>query len=135
MKKRDKSKRYVMNLLLEVMPKRKQKFLYNITKKELDKAIRDVFKTEWKSTSMPPINSHWHDKSLDVSRPLTPSESFRMEIMDLSDPRKGFITMKLPCGTTVQIQNDTLYDEIGQFNSSLLKEQEVIKGPKKKLKI
>lgn len=135
MKKRDKSKRYVMNLPLEVMPKRKQKFLYNITKKELEKAIRDVFKTEWKFASMPPINSHWHDKALDVSRPLTPSESFRMEIMDLSDPRKGFTTMKLPCGTTVQIQNDPLYDEIEQFNSSLLKEQEVIKGPKKKLKI
>ena len=114
MKKIDKSKRYVMNLPLEVMPKRKQKFLYNITKKELEKAIRDVFKTEWKSASMPPINSHWHDKALDVSRPLTPSESFRMEIMDLSDP---------------------MYDEIEQFNSSLLKEQEVIKEPKKKLKI
>lgn len=113
MKKRDKSKRYVMNLPLEVMPKRKQKFLYNITKKELDKAIRDIFKTEWKSTSMPPINSHWHEDML-AMQPKTPTESFRFEILDLSDP---------------------MYDETEQINSSLLKEQEVIKGPKKKLKI
>lgn len=135
MKKRGKTKGYIMNLPKEVMPKRKQKFLYNITKKELEKAIRDVFKTEWKSASMPPINSRWHGKALDVSRPLTPSESFRMEIMDLSDPRKVFTTMKLPCGTTVQIEDDPLFDEVGQFDSSLLKKQEVIKGPKKKLKI
>ena len=135
MKKRDKSKKYVINLPLEVMPKRKQKFLYNITKKESEKAIRDIFKTEWKSTSMPTINSSWHDKALDISRPLTPSESFRMEMIDLSDPRKEFITMKLPCETTVQIQNKPLYNEVVQLDLSLLKEQEVVKRPKKKLKI
>lgn len=87
MKKRDKSKRYVMNLPLEVMPKRKQKFLYNITKKELEKAIRDVFKTEWKSASMPPINSHWHDV-MPAMQPKTPTESFRFEILDLSNKRE-----------------------------------------------
>jgi len=93
MKKRDKSKRYVMNPPLEVMPKRKQKFLNSITKKELEKAIKGVFKTEWVSRS---INSPWHDAVLDVSMPLTTSESFRMEMFDLSDPRKKQETIKGP---------------------------------------
>lgn len=98
MKKRDKSKRYVMNLHLEIMPKRKQKFIRKATDKEIKKAIRDVFETNWTSTF----------------RPLTPSESFRFDVINFSDPS---------------------YDEDERIDLYKLDKKVKEAGPKKKLKI
>ena len=85
MKKRDKSKRYSMNLIKDVVFKRKEnksyKILYEVTKYKLEQVIREVY------SSYTPINSHWHDDML-AMQPKTPTESFRFEILDLSKKRE-----------------------------------------------
>jgi hypothetical protein len=82
MKKRDKTKAYKMGLPLEIMPRRKKKVLYPaLTKAVLDAVIKEVF------ASAPPMNSNWHDQWI-AMQPKTPTESFRFEIMDLSEKRE-----------------------------------------------
>jgi hypothetical protein len=85
MKKRDKSKRRSMNLIEDVVFKRKEnksfEILNEITKDKLESAIRKVF------SSQPPIDSHWHDDML-AMQPKIPTESFRFDILDLSKNRE-----------------------------------------------
>ena len=82
MKKRDKTKAYKMNLPKEIMPRRKKKEMYPaFTKAVLEATTREVF------NRMPPTQSHWHDDML-AMQPKTPTESFRFEILDLSEKRE-----------------------------------------------
>lgn len=82
MKKRDKTKRYIMSLPKEIMPRRKKKEIYPaFTKAVLEATIREVF------NRTPPMQSHWHDDML-AFQPKTPTESFRYEILDLSKKRE-----------------------------------------------
>jgi hypothetical protein len=82
MKKRDKSKAYKMGLIPEIMPRRKKKEMYPaLTKAVLETTIREAF------SSAPPMNSNWHGVWIS-SKPKTPTESFRLEIMDLGSERE-----------------------------------------------
>lgn len=82
MKKRDKTKAYKMDLPKEIMPRRKKREMYPaFTKAVLEATIREVFNR----TAL--MKSHWNDDML-AMHPKTPTESFRFEILDLSEKRE-----------------------------------------------
>jgi len=74
-----------MNMIPEIMPKRKKKVIYpGLTKEKLKKAIQDLFDSD------PKVNSKWHEIWNDTieTYPKTPTESFRFEIMDFSSKQE-----------------------------------------------
>jgi hypothetical protein len=112
MKKRDKSKKFIMGQPIQLMPKRKQKILGK------------------KKNTPPPVNSHWHDRYIENERkihPMTPTESYRIDIIDLSDPHP-YKELKTPSGIKVRLELN--FNEINEQELIMAKERELMFGKK-----